>query len=89
MFALAYTGDDIPEKGILNGAVLVFVQCDKITRDGVYAVASRGALKFKNAEIVDDNIIKLTPMDGKRRIPTRVKSASARGRLVCCINTYN
>lgn len=89
LFALMYVGDDIPEKGILNGAVLVFVKCSKITSDGVYAVVSRGALKFKNAEIVDSNVIKLTPLDGKRRIPTRVKSSSANGRLVCCINTYD
>lgn len=88
LFALKYSGTDIPEKGILNDSILVFVQCDRIRCDGVYAVASRGALKFKQAEVLDTKEIRITPLDGKRRIPSRCKSASARGRLVCCINTY-
>lgn len=87
LFALRYTGDDVLQKGIMHDSILIFKKCTRITKDGVYAVVSRNSLKFKRAELLDDKI-HITPLDGKRRIPKLCKSASAVGRLVCCINNY-
>lgn len=87
LFAMCYKGESVPEYGILPESVLVFTWCDNIDRDGVYAVVSRGALKFKKARL-SDGMINVTPLDGKRHLPNRFKSASAKGRLVCCVNTY-
>lgn len=87
LFALRYMGEDIPEKGILHDSILVFVRCNKVTCDGIYAIVSRDALRFKQAELSEGEI-KMTPLDSKRRIPKNFKTVSAKGRLVSCINTY-
>lgn len=89
MFALRYTGADVPELGVLSGCTMIFVNCTSVDRDGVYAVISRDKLRYKKAELIPEtNEIRLTPLDGTRRIPKRFKKVSARGRMVCAINTF-
>ena len=87
LFALRYTGDDIPENGILTNSVLVFVNCEKVDRDGIYAIIKRDVLSIKSATI-ENGVIRLETVDGKKRAPNFYKSVTARGRLVCCINNY-
>lgn len=89
MFAIEYDGDDIPEYGILSGCKMIFVNCKSVDRDGVYAIISRDKLRYKKAEIISDTgEIRLTPLDGARRLPKRFKKVSARGRMICAVNTY-
>lgn len=87
MFALRYTGDDVPDKGILNNAILVFTRCEKVDRDGVYAIVKRDKLSIKTATFSDGKI-RLELLDGKKRTPNFYKTVNARGRMVSCINTY-
>ncbi len=87
LFALRYTGESVPEKGISENSILVFTRCKRVDRDGVYAVASRNTLKLKQAQLSEGRI-KLTPLDNKKRLPQYFTTVSAKGRLVCCINTY-
>lgn len=89
MFALRYDGANIPELGVVNGCAMIFVNCTSVDRDGVYAIISRDKLRYKMAELIPEtDEIRLTPLDGTRRIPKRFKKVSARGRMVCAINTY-
>ena len=87
LFAVRYMGGDVAERGILHGSILVFVNCEKVTCDGVYAIVSRGTLQFKTAERKDGKIT-LRVMNGKKNMPKTFKSAKAIGRLVSCINIY-
>lgn len=89
MFALRYNGIDVPELGILNGCTMIFANCKSVDRDGVYVVISRDKLRYKKADFIPDTgEIRLTPLDGLRRIPQIFKKVSARGRMVCAINVY-
>lgn len=87
LFALRYTGGDVPEKGILHDSILVFVQCTKVDRDGIYAIVKRDTLSIKSASL-ENGEIRLEPLDGKKRTPNFYKTSKARGRLVSCINNY-
>jgi len=87
LFALRYKGNDILDKGILHDSILVFYRCDKIDRDGIYAVIKRKSLSIKEATLTDD-YIRIVPLDSKRRFPSKQKSSVASGRLVCCINNF-
>ncbi len=87
LFALRYTGVDVPDKGILHNSILVFVRCEKVDRDGIYAIVKREALSIKSATLKNGEI-RLEVLDGKKRAPNFYKTSKASGRLVCCINNY-
>ncbi|MBQ6998767.1 MAG: helix-turn-helix transcriptional regulator [Clostridia bacterium] len=87
LFALRYTGADVPDKGILHNSTLIFVRCEKVDRDGIYAIVKRETLSIKSATLKNGEI-RLEVLDGKRRAPNFYKTSKASGRLVCCINDY-
>ncbi len=87
LFALRYTGDNVPDMGILKNSVLVFVLCDKMKDEGVYAVVKRDKLKLEEMRYVDGQM-RISELNGKKNRPRFAKSATARGKLVCCVNTY-
>lgn len=87
LFALNYDGDNVPDKGILKGSILVFYKCDEVDREGIYVVSNRGKLTFKEVTVSDDKY-RIATLDGKRRLPVFRKTAKALGRLVSCVNNY-
>lgn len=87
LFALEYKGESIPEHCIHKNSVLIFKRCEKVTSDGVYAVASRDSLKYKKAEITKDGI-RITPLDNKKHLPQIRKTVSALGKMIASINNY-
>ena len=87
LFALRYMGEDVLEEGIKHDSILIFTECEKIDRDGIYAVVSRFSMQFKKA-LFKNKEIYITPLDNKKRFPKISKTAKANGRLVCVINKH-
>ena len=87
LFALHYTGESLPEKGILHDSILVFFECDCVDRPGIYAIISRGKLAFKDVTVSDDKY-RIEPLDSKKHFPVFRKTCKAAGRLVSCINNF-
>ena len=87
LFALRYLGKNQPKIGIMHDSILVFVRCDKIDRDGIYAVIKRKALSIRSATITNGKI-RMVYLSTPKELSTTAKSSIAAGRLVCCINNF-